>query len=389
MSHAVLSPSSAERWLNCTPSARFEEQFPDRSSSYADEGTLAHRLGELFLREKLGRVKKHVYNTEFDQVRKHELFSNEMLDHCENYAVYVIEQYAGAQAHTKDAQVFLEQKLDLTSYVEDGFGTGDSVIIANGVLDIIDLKYGKGVPVYAENNRQMMLYGLGAMLEFEHLYDIETVRVTIFQPRLDSISTWEISAADLRKWAETELKPRATLAFAGTGEFIAGKHCQFCKARGACKANADFNLELAKYDFASPAKLADEEVSDILDRAKTFQNWLGDVEEYALSEAVERGKKWPGYKLVEGRSNRKYTDDDQVAETLIGKGYKEETIFTKKLLGITAMEKELGKNTFNTLLSPLITKPLGKPTLVPLSDKRPELNSTEAAKADFANVETD
>lgn len=384
--HALLSPSSASRWLTCTPSAKLEQQFPDKSGTAAAEGTLAHSLGELIIRFKTKQITRVQYARELAKIQTDKLYSHEMFLHSEDYAVYVLEQFATAQAHTKDALLFIEEKIDLTDYIPEGFGTGDAAVIADGVLDFVDLKYGKGVPVSAVDNKQMMLYGLGMLKKFDFLYDIHTVRMTIYQPRLDSISTFEIAATDLKAWADDELKPKAELAFKGEGEFVPGVNCRFCKAAGTCKANAEFNLELAKHEFKNPALLTDEEVSEILDRADLFTKWLAAVEDNALFEAVTNGKKWPNYKLVEGRSNRVYTDEEKVAETLKGKGLPEEKIYTKKLVGITAMEKELTKPVFNDLLGNLVVKPAGKATLVPVTDKRPELNSVEAAVAEFAEI---
>lgn len=382
--HAVLSPSGASRWLNCTPSARLEQDFPDRKSQAADEGTLAHQLGELLIREKQGLLSKVEYRRAFKDIEKHDLFDNAMLEHADDYATFVLERFAEAKAHTNDAKLFLEQSLDLTEWVPEGFGTGDSVIVADHVLDITDLKYGKGVPVYAEHNKQMMLYALGALFIFDHLYDIHTVRMTIYQPRLDSISTWEISTDELKQWAQEELKPKAALAFDGKGEFVPGTHCGFCKAKAVCRAHADLNLEMAQYDFQKPELLTDDEISKIMDRAAMFKNWIGSVEEHALHQAVHNGKRWPGYKLVEGRSNRKYSDEGKVAEKLLSSGIAEDIIYTKKLIGITALQSEIGKKAFEEMTNGLIIKPAGKPTLVPDTDKRPEYNSVASAQEDFA-----
>ncbi|MFA9212964.1 MAG: DUF2800 domain-containing protein [Candidatus Methylacidiphilales bacterium] len=381
--HAILSPSGASRWLECTPSARLEQQFPDRSGTAAAEGTLAHAIGELFLKKSLGLVKKAVYEKQIKILSDNPLFEQVMFEYMENYETYVLEQFENAKSHTKDAIIFLEQKLNLTDYVPDGFGTGDVVIIADGVMDIIDLKYGKGVPVSAVDNKQMMLYSLGALREFDYMYKIDKVRMTIYQPRLDSISIFEMDVKELKEWAENELKPKAALAFKGEGEFKAGEACRFCKAKAVCKANADYNLELAKYDFKESPLLSDEDISDIMNRTDTFIKWLNAVNENALYEAVNNGKRWPGYKLVEGRSNRVYVDETKVAETLKVKGYADDFLYIKKLLGITAMEKALGKNEFTETLSDLVVKPAGKPTLVLLEDKRPEYNSAEGAAQDF------
>lgn len=381
--HAVLSPSGASRWLSCTPSARLEEQFPDRAGAAASEGTLAHSLGELLIRFKTKEVTRAEYARSLAKIQSDGQYDHAMFEHAEAYAVFVLEALSESRAHTKDALLFLEQKLDLTDYIPEGFGTGDVIIIADKVLKIIDLKYGKGVPVSAVNNSQMKLYALGALKQFSMLYDIETVEMTIYQPRLDSVTTDIVNADELLKWADEYLVPRASMAFAGTGEAVAGDHCRFCKARAVCRVNADFNLELAKHDFKAPELLNDEEISEIMTRSDRFTKWLTDVEEHALNEAVNNGKKWPGYKLVEGRSNRAFTDETKVVETLLKEGFKDEQLYTKKLVGITAIEKEVGKAEFNKLLGPYVVKPPGKPTLVPESDKRPVFNSSDAAAKDF------
>lgn len=389
MTHAVLSPSGAHRWLTCTRSARLETQFPDKAGEVAREGTLAHSLGELILQYKLKRITKAVYQKELKKIEADNLYDHAMYEHCESYSVFVLERFYAAQSHTKDAVIYLEHSLDLTEYVPEGFGTGDCVIIADGTMEIIDLKYGKGVLVSADGNKQMMLYALGALKEFIFAYDINHVRMTIFQPRIDNFSTYELSTDDLLTWAEVDLKPKAILAFAGEGEFAPGTHCQFCKAKAVCKANADYNLEIAKYEFKIPELLYDDEIADIIRRADLFTKWLKGVTEYALSEAVNNGKKWPGFKLVEGRSNRTYTDEAAVASKLIKEGFAEDLIYKRELLGITAMEKVLGKNVFTLHLGSLIIKPQGKPVLVNEEDKRPQLNSIESAKIDFADVELD
>jgi hypothetical protein len=304
-----------------------------------------------------------------------------MLYHVESYVTFVENQLLEARETTSDAVLLIEQLLDLRSWVPDGFGTADAVIIADDLMEIIDLKFGKGVPVSATGNKQMMLYALGAIHKFGIVYDIHTVRMTIFQPRLDNVSTFEMSADALQHWADTSLAPLARLAFAGEGDFIPGDHCRFCKARSQCKAFADQNLVLAKHDFKDQTLLSDNQISSILLLADQFKRWLSDLEEFALSAAVTSGKQWPGLKLVEGRSIRQYSSQDEVARTLIHAGIPEAIIYERKLLGLTAMEKVLSKKTFNELLSGLIITPQGKPALVPIDDKRSELNS---ASKDFA-----
>lgn len=384
MAHAILSPSAASRWLTCTPSVRLEEAFPDRTSEAAEEGTLAHTLGELIISNTLGLMAKKTYNLELKKVKDNKFYNETMQQHCEDYAAFVIEHYNEALSRNKDAQIVLEKKIDLTKYVPEGFGTGDTVIVADQTLEIIDLKYGKGVPVSSENNKQLMLYGLGVLESFDFLYDIKEVQLSIFQPRIDNTSSWVIAADELRKWGEEFVIPTAKAAFEGTGEFVVGDHCRFCKAKAQCRALADHNLELAKYEFKAGNLLTDEEVSDILKRADFFTKWISAVEDFALLESVNNDKHWPGFKLVEGRSNRQYSDESKVAEVYDNYGLLEEDYYNRKLKSITDMEKNLGKKTFDKLIGPLLIKPAGKPTLVPESDKRPEYHSAKGAASDFA-----
>lgn len=383
MAHAILSPSAASRWLACTPSARFEQSLDDKGSIFAQEGTLAHSLGELMINYKLGRTKKADYKKQLTKIAESEYYSESMHEYCDGYAAFVMEKFAEAQAKTKDAQIFLEVKLDMTKYVPEGFGTSDVVIVADHTAFKIDLKYGKGVPVSAVQNKQLMLYALGVLDKFEFLYAIDNIELTIYQPRIDNIESWSITVKELEQWAENELKPKAQLAFDGKGEHVPGPHCGFCKGKAVCKALADSMLELAKHDFAESKTLTDEEISNIMSKTKMFTSWLDAVNDYALDQAVNHGKMWPGYKLVEGRSNRKYIDETQVAEKLLQSGIKEENIYTKKILSITALESEIGKKEFAVLLDGLIIKPQGKPTLAVESDKRPAFNSNDAAIKDF------
>ena len=383
MSHALLSPSGASRWIACTPSARLEQQFPDKGSSYALEGSLAHAVAEVVLREKASLIAWEDFLKAFVEFEANPIYNAAMCDHAVEYAVFVMERYHEAKSCTPSATLVVEQKLDLTEYIPESFGTGDAIIIADGVMDVIDLKYGQGVSVSAENNKQMMLYGLGALKEFEFMYDIHTVRMTIYQPRIGNYSSWDMPVEDLLRWADQELRPRAEIAFRGEGEFVPGSHCVFCKAKAVCKANAQKQLEIAQYEFAEAILLTDEEIADILTRADMFAKWLSAVQEHALTEAVSKGKKWPGYKLVEGRSVRQYSDQVAVAKKLTESGISEALIYEKKLLGISAMEKTITKKQFNTLLADLVIKPAGKPTLAPESDKRAEWQPGDSAADDF------
>lgn len=367
--HALLSASSAYRWLACPPSALLSAKYEDTSSSYAQEGTAAHALAEYKVLKALGRKAD-------DPTENLDYFNEEMDEATDAYAGYVLEQVAEAKKATTDPIVLVEQRVDFSTYVPDGFGTADALIIADNKLSITDLKYGRGVLVEADHNPQLMCYALGAYEMFSALYDIETVSMTIFQPRRDSVSVFEMKASDLLDWAENTLKPKAELAAEGKGDFTAGEHCRFCKAKADCRARAEANLALARYDFALPPTLTDADIEAILPLLDELTSWAEDIKAYALTRAVA-GKEWYGYKLVAGRSNRKYVNEDAVAKKVSDAGFNP---YEEKLLGITAMTKLLGKNRFEELLEGLIEKPQGKPTLVPESDKRPAMNS---AKEDF------
>lgn len=384
--HALLSPSSASRWLACTPSARLEEKLPDRQSEVAAEGTFAHELSELMLRNHFGFVKQVIYKQELKRLKANSFYSAELLDHCNTYVTNVIETY---NAMNEGARVIvIEEKINITEYVPDGFGTVDALIISDGILHVNDLKYGKGVKVEAHENKQMMLYALGALDNYMFAYDIHTVRMTIHQPRLDHFPTFEMSAADLISWGNNHVRPRAEQAYEGAGELVAGDHCRFCKVRNTCKALADMNLELAKYAFEDPNKLTDKDIADILSKAATFKTWISSIEEYALTEAVKNQKKWPGFKLVAGRSTRAYSNKDEIVK-ILKKNKFDKTLFLSEptLVGITALEKNIGKDQVEKLVGKFIVKPEGAPTLVPEWDKRPELKGLDSAREAFENVE--
>lgn len=378
--HALLSASGASRWLNCPPSARLEENFPDKTSVFAKEGTLAHEFGDIEIRLRLNLISEKVYNAEIAKLRKHKLYSQEMEPEVAKYVEIVMEAFAVAKSKNSDAVMLVEQRLDFSHLVEQGFGTGDNVIIADGVLDVIDLKYGKGVKVDADDNSQLKLYGSGALRAYELMYDIHTVRLTIVQPRLDHVSVWEISAEDLINWGETVVKPKAVVAYSGGGDQNPGEHCKFCKAKSICRALANQNMELAQYEFQDPHLLSDKEVIDIYAKLSLFQDWAGSVSSYILEEAL-KGKKWDGYKLVEGKSNRKWLDKEKV-KALLQDDFDEDKYLVSKLAGITAVEKLVGKAKFGPLLNEFIVKPPGAPTLVEESDKRPALG-IEQAQIDF------
>lgn len=368
-SHALLSASSSARWLNCPPSARLSEEIQDVTSEFAAEGTDAHALCEYKLRKVLG--------LSFGEKLPYlEWYSQEMEDSATDYVAYILELLSEVKKTCKNPMVLIEQRLDFSRYVQEGFGTGDCVIVSNGYIHIVDVKYGKGIPVDADHNPQMMLYALGALELFGFLFDINKVSMTIYQPRIGNISTYEMATESLLEWAENTLAPIAKLAYAGKGEFKCGPHCRFCKVKAQCRERADTNMKLASLDFAKAPVLQDDEVEEILAKVDDLVSWANDIKEYALDAAL-KGKRWNDWKVVEGRSNRKYADDNKVAEVVTSAGLDP---FEKKLLSVAELQKRIGKAHFDELVAPHVMKPPGKPTLVPRSDKREELNS---AAADF------
>lgn len=367
--HAYLSASASHRWLACPPSAKLCANIPDQASEYAQQGTDCHELCAYLVEKALGREV-------IDPTENLTYYDAEMQNCAEEYRNYVLEQIEAAKEFCKDPQVMIEQRLDFSRWVENGFGTGDCVIVADEVLQIIDYKHGLGVLVSAGDdehggNSQMMCYALGALEVFGDIYDINQIKMTIFQPRRENISTYTISRDNLLKWANEVLAPTAQLAYVGEGEFKAGGHCQFCKVKATCRKRAEYNLELAKYDFEMPATLDDTEIAAILERVDEMISWGNDIKEYALKQA-QSGVHFEGWKVVEGRSNRKYTDEEAVAFKVKDAGFDP---YEKKLLGVTTMSTLLGKKKFEELLGGLIYKPPGKPTLVPESDKRPAMNT--------------
>ena len=381
--HAKLSASGSEKWMTCTPSARLEEGFSDESSEFAREGTFAHAVFEQDLLTYLGRtvepLPQELAHFDTPDLREH-------VATAVRVAIGMIEE---ARADCKDAVVMVEQRLNFSRWVPQGFGTGDLVIITDEFVWVADLKYGKGIAVMAENNSQMRLYGLGALDELGHLYDPKRVRMTILQPRLDNWSFEELTSQELLGWADSHVAPKAKLAWDGEGEFVSGAHCTkgFCKARFTCAARAEDGMALARESFSllKPELLTTDQVVAVLDRADQAISWLNDVKEFALKEANE-GANFPGFKLVEGRSNRRYIDADLVAERLISSGFDEANLYSRSLLGITALEAVVTKKKFAELLGDLIEKPAGKPTLVPASDKRASISHFTALDAPTAGA---
>jgi len=386
--HALLSASGAGRWLECPPSARLEEQFEKTSSVYADEGTAAHTLAELAARHWLGEITEKVYENRLAKFVKNEYYNAEMLECAIDYGKFISETVENTRQSCPDALAELEVTgLDFSDWAPEGFGTGDCIIVADDLLEIIDFKYGKGVKVYAENNAQMRLYALGAVKRYGDLYDIKRVRITIIQPRIDSTpSTEELTLAELLDWAENYVKPRAALAFAGEGEFNPGDGtCKFCRAKEQCAARAKKNLDL--FDEAPDLLLiTPDEAGEILEKASDIKAWLTDLESLVMKSLFNNAPV-PGWKLVEGRSNRKYVDELQVADAMKKAGYEEAALYERKLLGITAMESAFGKKTIGEVLKDLIYKPPGKPTLASEKDKRPVFVPEEMILDAFDDVE--
>ena len=387
-SHALLSASGASRWMHCTPSAKLEDEYGEnKTSAYAQEGTLAHELSELYLRKDLlNTISEEEFEEAFENILSNELFNDEMLDVIPIYTDYCADQFISKQTDNELATIEIEQTLDLTEFVPESFGTADCIIISDGILEVIDLKYGKGIPVYAEWNNQLMLYGLGALRKYDTLYEINEVRLTIVQPRINNISSWHISVDDLLNWAVTELKPAADLAFSGEGELNAGGWCRFCAVRNKCRKLYEKQLELAKHEFCEPQLLSDEEIADVVKKAPKLVEWANSIADYAKQKAIHENKIWPGLKLVEGTSRRKWIDEDKAVEAIFERcpELSEDDIFTTKLNGISAIEKLVGKARFANTLSDLTIKPQGSPILVSIDDKRRALG-IQQAQLDFGD----
>ena len=369
--HALLTASGSKRWLSCPPSARLEATFTDKETTAAAEGTAAHALAEYKVKRALRYFCKRPVSE----------FEDEVMDQAtDDYAAFILEQMSEMRKAGAEPTVMVETRLDFSDWVPDGFGTGDCIIIGGDTLHIVDLKYGAGVLVEAEGNSQMRLYSLGAIQQFGCLYDVKTVHMTIFQPRRDNVSTATMTVEELMAWAETELRPKAELAFAGEGEYHPGSWCLFCKAADRCRARAEENLKLAREEFGLPPLLTDDEIETLLPRLPDMVKWANDLQAYALDAAVNHGKHWDGFKLVEGRSIRRYADEEAVAKAAEENGYRD--IYRKALINLGEMERLMGKKKFSEILGAYIVKPPGKPTLVPVGDKRPAITVNDV-KVDF------
>lgn len=392
--HALLSASSASRWLNCTAAPRFEEQFPETTSEYAEEGRLAHSICELKLLKKFTPMDKSTFTKRYNKLKKEPLYCDEMDRTSDIYIEHLTEK---AMTYNQHPSVSAEVTVDFSEYVPDGFGTCDCIIIGGDTLDITDYKHGKGVPVSAENNAQMRLYALGALKRYRPIYGdtIKNVRMTICQPRIqDEPSTETITSAELIAWGES-IKPIAQRAHMGLGEFNPGEHCRFCRGKAKCRARADINTALEEFKDCVPENgekpplfgqgvLTDEEIGDLLVRGKELVKWYGDLEAYALSTLLNGGQ-IPGWKAVAGRSNRTFTDQDAALAAVLAAGYDEALVYERKAKTLTELEKLMGKAEFADKLGAYVVKPPGKPTLAPMTDIR---EAYSPAAADFAEVRT-
>lgn len=400
--HALLSASSASRWLVCTAAPRFEEGLPESTSEYAEEGRLAHAIGELKVTKKCTPMSTRTYNTRLNKLKKDPLYTPEMDKTTDLYLEHITEQ---VMAYDTAPTVAVEVQVDFSDYVPEGFGTCDCCIIGGDLLSIVDYKHGKGVPVSAVGNPQMRLYALGALHRYAPVFGdtIKRVRMTIDQPRLDSYTTDEITVDELRAWGES-IKPIAQKAFSGLGEFVPGDHCRFCRGKAQCRARANINTALedfkdcvplgrspamqADFDttgFRPSNALTDAEIGDLLERGKLLVQWYKDLEAYA-TEALLAGKEIPGWKLVAGRSNRAFTDQDAAIQAVIAAGYDEALVYDRKPKTLSELEKLMGKAEFAEKIGGYVIKPPGKPTLAPASDKR---EAYAPAAADFAGVAAD
>ena len=383
MAHALLSPSAAERWFECPPSVRLTENIPDVETEYAKEGSLAHAIAELKLKKINDKgLTARKFNAEMKKLKADPLYKEEMQGYTDDYVDFIKEQMYSWDSPPSMA---VEQRIDVSAYVPDGFGTSDCVLIGGDTLHVIDFKYGKGVVVEAENNKQMMLYALGAWLNYNLIYDIKKVKMTIYQPRVNNVDTWECSLDFLKTFA-LEISAKAEQAYKGEGEFKAGSHCQFCKVKATCRTRAEANLELTKYDLKDPQLLSLDEIGEILKKAQDLSKWADDLKDYALSQSLA-GNMVAGWKAVHGRGSRSFTNTDEAIKILIDKGIAEELLYERKILTLAQMEKVVGKKDFNAMVGDLIVMSTGKPTLVVESDKREAITNVIKAEDEFSAID--
>jgi hypothetical protein len=368
--HALLSASAAHRWLQCPPSARLEEKLPENKSEYAEEGSLAHEIAELKLRKYcIEPMGPRTFNARLKKLKENPLFQEEMLKHTDTYLDYIAGVLHG---FSSSPYIAAEKRIHYSAYAPEGFGTCDCIIIGRNILHIIDFKYGQGAIVSAKDNPQMMLYALGAYNEYSFLYPIDRVKMTIVQPRIDnSITEHSMPIEELLSWGEG-IKPIAIMAYKGEGQYLSGDHCRFCRGQSLCRARADFNMSLEEYHQRKPPLIYNEEVGKILQRAQDLAAWVKNLEEYALNECLQ-GREIPGWKVVEGRAARQFTNQDEAFKVLKANGIAETMLYERKPLTLTETEKLIGKVKFKELLTPYVSTPPGKPNLVPVRDKREPL----------------
>lgn len=380
--HALLSASGAHRWLHCTGSPLLEKDFPDSTSVYAQEGTLAHELCELKLMAYTGEITKRKLTSMKNKLMKSELWQPEMEGTSEAYLDYIKDI---TLSYTVKPVILAEKRVDFSRYVPEGFGTADCLILAGDTLHVVDYKHGKGVVVDADHNPQMMLYALGAMSELSLLYRFKFVHMTIVQPRVNNISEFTMTADELIEWGETVVKPKAEAAISGNGEFEAGDWCRFCRAKQQCKTRYESNDSLYPElsERHDPRLITLAELGEYLKRGKDMAAWLEDMKEYALSESLA-GADVPGWKAVEGRGSRAFADTDEAVETLVKNGIDESVLYERRVLTLAQMEKAVGKKAFGEIVGNLVVKNPGKPTLVEESDKRPRITNQPTA-ADVFN----
>lgn len=376
--HAYLSASSANQWLNCPPSIKASEGIGDKTTTFAEEGTFAHELSELYFSNLYEELSDKDFKQQLKRYKQNEYYSEELREYVEQYVDIVEEKVNEARAQDEPI-LFFEHRLDLTRYVPESFGTGDVIIYYNGTVEIVDLKFGKGVEVSALNNPQLRLYGLGAYELLKGFEDIHTIKTTIIQPRLHNVSSESMTADDLVSWGLNVVRPQALKAIEGKGEFKPGNHCRFCKIRHSCRARAEANLNASK-ELTTPTTLTDDELAELLHKLPDIKRWASDVEEYCREQALENNRNFDGWKVVEGRASRKYVDNEQVFERL-KEHYDPKEISETKVLSISKLEKQIGKKKVAELLSDLVEKPQGKPTLVTEDDKRQPI--TDSAESDF------
>ena len=383
MAHALLGPSSASRWMACPPSVRLCEQFEDVESEYAKEGSLAHEIAELKVKKLIDPgLTARKFTSAMKKLKDKGLYQEEMQGYTDEYVEFIQEQM---YSYETTPHISVEQKVDFSQYVPGGFGTADCILISNDILHIIDFKYGKGVPVDAENNAQLLLYALGAYLAYEMIFPISHIKMSIVQPRLNNICTWECSLDYLLTFAKTA-QEKAAMALNGEGEFSTGEHCMFCKAKAICRERANVNLELTKYEFKAVDQLTLEEIGEILQKAKNLSSWVKDIEKYALAESL-KGNEVPGWKAVNGRGSRSFSNTDEAIKILKENGIAEELLYERKYLTLAQMEKVIGKKDFNNLVGNLIVMDVGKPTLVEISDKREAITNKIKAEDEFSVVD--